>query len=579
MNRPIALLALALLLLALAASPAAAQKNRDFRACDSKSNTETRMAVCTRAINSGLFRGKQLAINYNNRGWAYNDKGDYDRAIADLSEAIRLDPQLAFAYQNRGMSYIGKRDYNRAIADFSDVIRLNPKGAGGYSGRARSYVMKEDYDRALADLTEAIRLDPKNAAGLLSYRGWVFHEKRDYDRAIEDLDQAVRLNPKDPTPIHNRGKSFLEKGDYDRAIADSNEAIRLDPKSANTYHNRAKAFHEKRDYDRAITDFNQAVRLDPKLTRSLVGRGKSKAAKGDLSAAYQDVVEALALEPSNSDAQKLRDQLRTAIASPAPTPTKTETAISPIAEIPAIVLQPSPTDGAISGPRVALVIGNGRYQHATILANPANDAADVSSSLRKLGFEVVEGRDLNKRAMEDKVREFGRKLDGAKLALFFYAGHGLQVGGRNYLIPVDGKLERQGDLSFETIDVSQVLAQMESELRVNLVFLDACRDNPLTRSLARALGTRSSAVGQGLASIQSAVGTMIAYATQPDAVALDGTGRNSPFTTALLKHINTRGLEIGSLMRRVRAEVVQATSGKQVPWDHSSLLGDVVLAQ
>jgi uncharacterized caspase-like protein len=120
---------------------------------------------------------------------------------------------------------------------------------------------------------------------------------------------------------------------------------------------------------------------------------------------------------------------------------------------------------------------------------------------------------------------------------------------------------------------------MEAEQRVNLVFLDACRDNPLARSFARSLGTRSTTVGQGLAMIQSAIGTMIAYATQPDAVALDGDGRNSPFTSALLKHIATPGLDISSVMRRVRADVITTTSQRQVPWDHSSLIGDVVLVR
>ena len=228
--------------------------------------------------------------------------------------------------------------------------------------------------------------------------------------------------------------------------------------------------------------------------------------------------------------------------------------------------------------RVALVIGNGAYMNANKLVNPPNDAADVASALRKLGFDVVEGRDLDKRGMESKVIEFSRKLDNAGMALFFYAGHGMQVGGRNYLIPIDAKLERGGDLSFETLDVSQVLGQMEAEKRVNLVFLDACRDNPLARSFSRSLGTRSAAVGQGLASIQSAVGTMIVYATQPDNVALDGDGtRNSPFTGALLKHIATPGLEVRSMMTRVRSDVLVATRDKQVPWDHSSLTSDVIL--
>ena len=146
-------------------------------------------------------------------------------------------------------------------------------------------------------------------------------------------------------------------------------------------------------------------------------------------------------------------------------------------------------------------------------------------------------------------------------------------------MPVDAKLERAGDLSLDTIEVGQILAQMEAEKRVNLVFLDACRDNPLARSFSRTLGARSTAVGSGLAAIQSAVGTMIAYATQPDNVALDGDGRNSPFTAALLKHIATPALEISALMKRVRADVIAATRERQVPWDHSSLVGDVILAR
>src|SRR5215470_718765 len=229
--------------------------------------------------------------------------------------------------------------------------------------------------------------------------------------------------------------------------------------------------------------------------------------------------------------------------------------------------------------RVALVIGNGAYQNANKLANPANDAADVAQLLRQVGFDVIDGRDLDQRAMVEKIRDFGRKLEQADVALFFYAGHGLQVAGKNYLVPIDAKLERPGDLNFETIDLAQVQAQMAAENRVNLIFLDACRDNPLARTLARSMGggTRAITVSQGLASVQSTVGTMIAYATQPDDVALDGQGRNSPFTTALLKHAATPGLEISAVMKRVRVDVIASTHGKQVPWDHSSLTGDVML--
>jgi uncharacterized caspase-like protein len=196
-----------------------------------------------------------------------------------------------------------------------------------------------------------------------------------------------------------------------------------------------------------------------------------------------------------------------------------------------------------------------------------------------MGFDVIAGNNLDYNGMKDAIRSFGRKLDRADLALFFYAGHGLQVAGDNYLVPIDAKLERAADLNFEAIDVNLVMQQMEAEKRVNLIFLDACRDNPLSRSLARSLGTRSAAVSSGLASIQSGVGTMISFSTRPDTVALDGEGRNSPFTTALLKYLPTPNLDIGLVMRRVRADVLATTHDKQEPWDNSSLVGDVILAR
>jgi uncharacterized caspase-like protein len=203
----------------------------------------------------------------------------------------------------------------------------------------------------------------------------------------------------------------------------------------------------------------------------------------------------------------------------------------------------------------------------------------VAQVLRKLGFDVVEGHDLDRHGMEDAIREFGHKLNDADLALFYYSGHGLQVDGKNYLVPVDAKLERVSDLSLDATDVGTVMAQMETEPRVNLIFLDACRDNPLTRSLARSIGSRSVNLGQGLGAIDSALGTMIAYSTQPNNVALDGTGRNSPFTTALIKHLTDPGIDIDVVMKRVRGDVIAATHQKQVPWDHSSLVGEVVLAR
>jgi caspase domain-containing protein len=231
---------------------------------------------------------------------------------------------------------------------------------------------------------------------------------------------------------------------------------------------------------------------------------------------------------------------------------------------------------AAADKRVALVVGNSAYVQAAPLPNPVNDAGDMAKALTEVGFEVILGLDLKKPEFDAKVREFARALEKADVALFFYAGHGLQASGKNYLVPVDAALRVERDLDFEAVSVDFVLKQMELERegKTNVVFLDACRDNPLARNLARSMGTRSTAVGQGLAQVQTGVGTFIAYSTQPGNVALDGQGRNSPFTAALTKGLKDPGRNLTSVMIEVRKDVLAATEGKQVPWDHSALTGE-----
>jgi hypothetical protein len=231
---------------------------------------------------------------------------------------------------------------------------------------------------------------------------------------------------------------------------------------------------------------------------------------------------------------------------------------------------------ALAEKRVALVVGNSAYVQAGTLPNPMNDASDMAEALKKVGFEVILGLDLTKSAFDGKVRDFARALEQADVAVFFYAGHGLQVGGRNYLVPVDARLQSERDLDFDGISLDFVLRQVEldREGKTSIVFLDACRDNPLARNLARSMGTRSASVGQGLAQVQTGVGTFIAYSTQPGNVAVDGAGRNSPFTAALAKAVVQPDRNLTSVMIEVRKEVLSATGGKQVPWDHSALTGD-----
>ncbi|WP_305988832.1 caspase family protein [Roseibium sp. MMSF_3544] len=227
--------------------------------------------------------------------------------------------------------------------------------------------------------------------------------------------------------------------------------------------------------------------------------------------------------------------------------------------------------------RVALVIGNGAYENVAPLANPTNDASAIAESLERLGFEVILGLDLDHRTFVKHMKDYARRLQGADLALFFYAGHGLQVDGTNYLAPVNTELADEIDLEYETVQLNAIIRQMERRSRTSLIFLDACRNNPLARNLAKSMGTRNVGSERGLAPVETGIGTLIAYSTQPGNVALDGSGRNSPFSAALLKHMETPGADIAMVLRRVRQQVLTETGGRQVPWSNSSLTGEVVL--
>ncbi len=240
------------------------------------------------------------------------------------------------------------------------------------------------------------------------------------------------------------------------------------------------------------------------------------------------------------------------------------------------ILAGGPAAGAV-GERVALVVGNGAYQAASPLANPANDAAAVGAALQRVGFHVTTIVDADYRAMAQAIRSFGSRAHGAEVALFFYAGHGLQVYGENFLLPVTASIDEPGDLRYEAFTLSLVLAELEeAEPGLSVVILDACRDNPITRRLTRqaqSLG-RSVSVGQGLAATQGGTGTLIAYATAPGELALDGDGANSPFTEALVRWIVEPDLEVGLMFRRVRETVLSTTGGAQVPWVEESIVGE-----
>ncbi len=229
--------------------------------------------------------------------------------------------------------------------------------------------------------------------------------------------------------------------------------------------------------------------------------------------------------------------------------------------------------------RVAFVVGNGTYKNVQPLPNPAIDAKSMASVLRNVGFEVVEGTNLTRDKMTERLLEFGKKAQGADVALFFYAGHGIAISGTNYLLPVDADIKSEMDVKLgSAINIDLTLEQTMGDAKVKLVFLDACRDNPFAAKIKSNAATRSVNVQTGLAEMKSGEGTLIAFATGPGQTALDGKeGTNSPFTRALIANITTPGVEIQQAMTKVRAQVNEETNKGQLPWGHTNLIGTVYL--
>ncbi|WP_456837256.1 caspase family protein [Bradyrhizobium sp. USDA 4486] len=565
MRRPLA--ALCLLTAALWAAPALAQTRSQLGPlCTTESTPADQMVdACTKIIALKVFNGEQLATVYFWRAVGWNKKGDYAKVIADTTEAIRLKPSQA-VYNLRGSAYYDKGDYDIAIADFDDALKLGPPSGIIFHNRGNAWRGKRDYAKAIADYDAAIKADPKSAFSFQN-RGISKEALGELDGALADINQAIRLDPTLPQPLINRTSIWRAKGELDRAIADGSEAIRLakekppvnimtPPNSVliSGYTHRALAYEAKGDYAHAREDYNATLAI---VASDAISKANQATAKVRLSL----VIDATAPIPRDAP-------------SPATQPAAPASQQSGAAPTP-----------AVRGTRMALIIGNGAYAHVKALPNPPNDARAVAKSLRDIGFTVSEGVDLDRAAMQKMTRDFLRDAARALVALVYYAGHGVQVDGRNYLIPIDVELKPGANMTEAMIDMDTIMAGLDDQVRTNILIFDACRSNPMAQQVASAGTNRGIEGASGLAAPTSlgagatlGAGTLIAFATAPGQVALDGEGANSPFSAALSRHIGTPGLEVQQMLTRVRAEVVSSTKNKQVPWSNSSLLGEVYLA-
>ncbi len=516
------------------------------------------------------------AVSWNNRGYARFRLGKLDEAIADYAESIKRDPKYVQPLINRGEVYFKRGEYQKAASDYSLVIKADPKNVDGWNNRGAALQRLKQYDGALADLNQAVRLDPKYVLAQAN-RIEAYYDLGKIDKAATEADALVKLFPNGGDAYNIRSWIRKKRGDIDGAILDAEKAVSLSPEDASFRDTRGAAFLAKGRFADAVTDFSKAIALFAEDSSYYRQRAEAKLALVDLEGAKADADKALSMKPDDADNLKTMNTVQAAMlnangrqVSPEVT---VETPKKPEATAPAKSLPP--------GRRVALVIGNSAYPDGMALPNPVNDAKAVAAALARLGFEVVLATDATKIAMSDAMYQFAVKAEGADAAMVFYAGHGMQVDGVNYLMPVDGSAENQADLKHKFIAADAILDDLKTVKGMRMLVLDACRNNPLSRSIkvklakvaSRAVDNRS-----GLADMK-AEGVLIAFATQPNEVAADGDGVNSPFTMALLQHIETPNIEVDTMFKRVRTTASEMTEGVQLPQTVNSSTGEFYLKQ
>lgn len=427
-----------------------------------------------------------------------------------------------------------------------------------------------DDDKKIAGCSALMRRDicddTITCARIYYNRGVAYSNKGDHERAIADFSEAIKNDPGLAAAYTNRGRSYLEIGDHTRAIRDLGVSISLDGKSPLPSYNRAIAWFRHNDFDRAIEDFEETIRRDPAFVEAYVYRGMIYDLDGDSDKARAAFNAALSIPARSDSERKSHENARKLLA-------ELEKQRPPrVAEVPPLPAPPPSTRPSRSGPRVALVIGNSNYRNVPVLPNAQSDANLLASALRETGFQTVSIQtDLTREQLLDVLRAFARDAEGAEWATIYYAGHGVEMNGVNYLVPIDAKLSVDRDLDFEAVPLDRLLSAVDGAKKLRLVVLDACRDNPFLNQMRRTVATRS--VGRGLARVEPDAGTLVVFAAKHGQVALDGEGENGPFVSALVKRIKTPGLEVRRLFDVVRDDVMAATDGRQQPFSYGSVSG------
>lgn len=548
------------------------------------------------------------AATFADRGASLLNKAEFDLALADFSQAIRLAPKYGLAYLGRAEAFSGKQDFKAALADLNQAQSAMPSQPAVFNNRAAVLIEMGEIDRAIADYDKAIALDPANWRPYSS-RGEAWRLKGNLDQALQDHDKAIELDPGSVDAYNNRALAFRDKGDLDKALADYDHAILLNPRYSRAYGNRGEIWRLKGDLDRSLSDLDRAISITPNGPVYYAFRGETWRYKDQLDRSIADFDAALRIVRDDvaaltgrgltyekkKDFAHARADFRKALELPARRDRARAVPAQEIARSHLAALGAAEAKGAHGGTggpasgsqgpalaaadpghapsrRLALVIGNSEYRNVPYLQNAARDADTVAGALRKAGFQTVKlDTNLSREKMYEELRDFSAQAETADWALVYYAGHGIEIGGINYLIPTDARLTTDRDVQFETVPLEQVLAAVEPARSLKLVILDACRDNPFAKTIR--VGNSGRSIGRGLTRIEPGGATLVVYAAKHGQIALDGAGTNSPFVTSFVQRMLTPGIEINKVFRLVRDDVLDSTAGRQEPFTYGSLPG------
>jgi Tfp pilus assembly protein PilF len=589
---------------------------------------------CERAIadfNEVLRLDERNPTGFALRGSCHISTGDLNSALADLNRAQQLNPQEFNVHNGFGRYYIAKGNYDRAIAELTQAIGINSQVPAGFRNRGLAYEGKGDLIKALADFRQALsvnsdkrqkpvrdaaegieRIDRKIAAiGKMDWGACFNGPNGEYriaacgrlissgklgegdlsqayfqravnmmviraklDQSLADLNDAIRLDPSHAPAHAIRAARFVRSGNLDRALADLNEAKRLNPNSGTVHNVFGLYYNAIGDYNGALVEFNESLRLLPQYLYAYKNRAITYEHKGELAAALADFRIALSMDPAKKEIggreaadgiARIEARLATSQGTASSAPT-----LPSIARVP--------------GRRVALVIGNDKYEYLPQLRKAVNDARAVADHLGKVGFEAIIIENGNRRTMSEKLTELTGKVGRGDTAFFFFAGHGIAIKGGNYLLPTDTPQineDQEPMVTREAIGADSIVdALQERGARVIIVVLDACRDNPFKKAGTRGVGGKD-----GLGEMLAPEGVFVLYSAGFGQTALDrlsdkDDNANSVFTRTFASLLERPGITLQEIAKITQSEVKKLSASvnhTQMPAYYDQIDGALAL--